>query len=116
MKFGQHLRASGSKEEMMGLWLDLARVSAGLNAVLLLALGSVWLRNYRAHGARHTLGLLAFAVFLLVENALWLYFYLFHPAFIKWFVNSGVDVQAGVTFLCAFELVALAFVAWITWQ
>jgi len=100
----------------MTLWLDLARGAAGVNAVLLLALGAVWLRNYRTHGATHTLGLLAFAVFLLVENALWLYFYLFHPDFIAWFTNSGGDVQAGMTFLCGFELVAIAFVGWITWQ
>lgn len=100
----------------MTLWLDLARGAAGVNAVLLLALGSVWLRNYRSHGATHTLGLLAFAVFLLVENVLWLYFYLFHPEFIGWFTNASGDVQAGMTFLCTFELVALAFVGWITWQ
>jgi len=100
----------------MTLWLDLARGAAGVNAVLLLAVGAVWLRNYRGHGATHTLGMLAFAVFLLVENALWLYFYLLHPAFIGWFENAGVDVQIGVAFLCGFELVALAFLAWITWQ
>ncbi|MFB6229403.1 MAG: hypothetical protein ABEH88_12780 [Halobacteriales archaeon] len=100
----------------MTLWLDLARGAAGVNVVLLLALGSVWLRNYRAHGATHTLGLLAFAVFLLVENALWLYFYIFHPEFVGWFTNASVDVQVGMTFLCGFELVALAFVGWITWK
>ena len=100
----------------MGVWLDAARIAAGVNVVVLVALGSVWLRNYRDHGATHTLGLLAFGTFLLVENALWLYFYLLHPDFIGWFENAGADVQMGVTFLCGFELLALAFVAWITWQ
>jgi hypothetical protein len=100
----------------MGIWLEVARAAAGVNALVLVVLGGVWLRNYRRHGATHTLGLLAFAVFLLVENALWLYFYLLHPAFIGWFQNAGADVQVGVAVLCGFELVALAFVAWITWQ
>ncbi|WP_458209334.1 hypothetical protein [Haladaptatus sp. NG-SE-30] len=98
----------------MTLWLDVARTAAGVNLLLLLALGSVWLHNYRRHGAKHTLGLLVFAAFLLVENALWLYFYVFHPAFVGWFVNAGVDVQFGMMLLCGFELVALAFLARIT--
>ncbi|WP_227356711.1 hypothetical protein [Haladaptatus salinisoli] len=99
----------------MTIWLDVARAAAGVNLLVLLALGSVWLRNYRRHGARHTLGLLVFAAFLLVENALWLYFYLLHPEFIGWFDHAAVDVQVGVTLLCGLELVALAFLARITW-
>lgn len=99
----------------MALWLDAARVAAGVNVLLLLGLGSVWLRNYRRHGARHTLALLVVAGFLLVENLLWLYFYILHPAFVGWFVGAGTDVQVGVTLLCALELVALVFLARITW-
>jgi hypothetical protein len=99
----------------MGIWLDAARIAAGVNVLLLVALGAVWLRNYRGHGARHTLGLLVFAGFLLVENALWLYFYVVHPGFIGWFVNASPEVQAGMTALCGLELVALAFMARITW-
>ncbi|MEF8790200.1 MAG: hypothetical protein V5A61_08745 [Haloarculaceae archaeon] len=100
----------------MTLWLDVARAVAGVNVLVLLALGSVWLRGYRDHGARHTLGLLTFAAFLLVENLLWLYLYVLHPAFVGWFVASATDVQAGVTMLCGFELVALAFLSRITWR
>ena len=100
----------------MTLWLDAARAAAGMNVLLLLALGSVWLRGYRQHGARHTLGLLVFAAFLLVENALWLYLYVLHPSFVGWFVASGSDVQAGVTMLCGLELVALVVLARITWR
>jgi hypothetical protein len=33
-----------------------------------------------------------FAAFLLVENGLWLYFYVLHPAFVGWFVDAGTDV------------------------
>ena len=99
----------------MGLWLDLALAAAAANVLLLVALGSVWLGGYRRHGASHTLGLLVFAAFLLVENVLWLYFYALHPAFIGWFVNATTDVQVGLTLLCGLELVALLFLARITW-
>lgn len=100
----------------MSLWLDAARVAAAANALLLLGLGSVWLRGYREHGAQHTLALLVFAGFLLVENALWLYFYLAHPAFVGWFRATAVEVQAGMTLLCGLELAALAFLAYVTWR
>lgn len=99
----------------MSVWLDLGLVAAGLNLVLLGVLGYVWLGNYRQHRARHTLGLLVFAGFLVVQNALWLYFYGLHPAFIGWYVNAGIDVQLGVTGLCGLETVALVALFRITW-
>ena len=99
----------------MAIWLDIARVAAAMNILLLLGLGGVWLRNYRQHGAQHTLALLVFAVFLLVENILWVYFYSLHPAFIGWFVGTGTDVQVGIMLLCGLELVALVFLGRITW-
>lgn len=98
----------------MSVWLDAARIAAGINVLLLATLGSVWLRNYRRHAARHTLGLLVFAGFLLVENLLWLYFYLFHPGFVGWFTAAGSDVQLGMTLLCGLELLALLFLTRIT--
>lgn len=100
----------------MAIWLDFARAAAGLNVLLLVALGAVWLRNYRTHGASHTLGLLIVAGFLLVENGLWLFFYVVHPGFIGWFVNSTQDIQIGLMFLCGLELVALLALARITWR
>ena len=99
----------------MSVLLTIAWIAAGVNLVLLLVLGSVWLQNYRLHGASHTLGLLVFASFLLVQNGLWLYFYRFHPAFIGWFVNAGTDVQLGMTLLCGLETVALLVLVRITW-
>lgn len=100
----------------MAFWLDAARVAAGVNVLLLVGLGSIWLRNYRRHGAQHTLGLLVFAAFLLVENALWLYFYVSHDSFVGWFVNASTEVQVGLTLLCGLELAALAFLTYLTWQ
>lgn len=100
----------------MAIWLDIARAAAGLNVILLVVLGAVWLRTYRAHRASHTLGLLIVASFLLVENGLWLFFYVIHPGFIGWFVNSNQDIQIGMTFLCGLEFVALLALTRITWQ
>lgn len=99
----------------MAFWLDVAVATAALNVVLLVALGAVWIRTYREVHASHTLGLLVFAAFLLVENGLWLYFYAVHPGFIGWFVNAGTDIQVGMTMLCGLELIALAFMVRITW-
>jgi hypothetical protein len=99
----------------MSVWLNVAVAAAALNLVLLAILGSVWLRNYRQHGASHTLGLLVFAVFLIIQNALWFYFYQFHPAFIGWFVNASMDVQIGMMLLCSLETIALIFLFRITW-
>jgi hypothetical protein len=100
----------------MSLWLDAARVAAGANVLLLVVLGWVWLGNYRRHGAAHTLGLLVFAGFLLLENLLWLYLYLPGGDLAGWFAVTGAGVQASVTMLCGLELVALLLLARITWQ
>ncbi|WP_435344280.1 hypothetical protein [Haloarchaeobius sp. HRN-SO-5] len=100
----------------MTLWLDVALAAASVNVLLLLVLGSVWVGSYRRHGAAHTLGLLVFAGFLLVENVLWVYFYSLHPGFVGWFEATSVDVQVGLTLLCALELVALLVLVRITWR
>ncbi|WP_144923243.1 hypothetical protein [Halorubrum salsamenti] len=98
----------------MAIWLEITRGVAVVNVLLLLVLSFIWFRNYRQHGADHTLALLVFAVFLLVENGLWVFFYLVHSGFIGWFVNAGTDVQIGMTMLCGLELGALAILTRIT--
>lgn len=100
----------------MTLWLDLARLAAVGNAALLLALAWVWVPRYRQHGARHTLMLLVFAGFLLLENVLWLALYVLHDGFVGWFLDAGTDVQLGMLALCGLEFVALAFMASVTWR
>lgn len=99
----------------MSLWLTAARATVAMNLGLLLILGGIWLQRYRQHGAAHTLGLLVVAAFLLVENALWGYFYAVHPDFIYWFTQSGSDIQMGVTMLCGLEFVALLALVRLTW-
>ena len=59
----------------MNTYLTVASVLSGLNIVLLLLLGRVWARNYRQFGTPLTLGLLGFAVVLLVENLVALAFF-----------------------------------------
>jgi len=98
-------------------WIDLARVAVGLNILLLAALIYVWGRNYYNIRSKHTLGLLLFAVLLLGENVIALYFYLLDPLLTTWFSTAVPDPawQAMIA-LHAFEFVALAVLTWITWD
>lgn len=98
----------------MGLWLDLARLAAGGNAVILVALGTVWLRNYLDHGARHTLVLLVFAGLLFVENLVWLYVYLVRSDIAQWYVQTPPEIQISLMSLCGLEFVALGAMATIS--
>jgi hypothetical protein len=98
----------------MSLWLDVARVSAGLNVVLLLGLGYVWGRNYRQLRSKHALGLLVFAGLLLLQNFLWLYLYNGNPDLRGWLYTGVPLARQAVMGLCVLETGALSFLAWIT--
>ncbi|MHB9288746.1 hypothetical protein ACKVMT_17080 [Halobacteriales archaeon Cl-PHB] len=98
----------------MSVWLTVSRLAVVANLGLLAVLGAVWLGNYRRHGASHTLALLVVAAFLLLENVLWLYFYLGHPGFVGWYEAVEPGLQAGVMALCGLETVALGVLAVIT--
>ena len=99
----------------MTLQLDAAIAASGINVVLLVGLLAVWVRSYREVGATHTLGLIVFASFLVVENLLWLYFYAIDSTYRSWFVAISAESQWGLFMLCGFELVALLVLAKITW-
>ncbi|WP_336326179.1 hypothetical protein [Halovenus sp. HT40] len=101
----------------MSLWFDVARLSAGINIVLLAALLSVWGRNYLDLRSKHALGLAMFAVFLLARNALSLYIYIVDPTLSAWF-NSSVPniVWRALMALHLLETVGLAVLVWITWD
>lgn len=100
----------------MSIWLTLGRVATGANILLLLGLSYVWVTNYRRHGARHTLALLIFGVFLLLENLVWLYLYVFSTGYVKWYEATTTEIQIAVTGLCALELVALLVLTRLTWR
>jgi hypothetical protein len=99
----------------MSIWVDVARVAAALNVLLLLALGSVWLRNYLQLRSKHTLGMLVFASMLFFENAFALYIYLVDPKLTAWFSTSVPDIawQAMLT-LHVLETLGIAFLTWVT--
>ncbi len=100
----------------MSALLDVGRVAAVANVGLLLALTYVWAGAYRRHRAEHTLGLLVFALFLMVQNGLWIYAYMVHDQFIVWFQEGDLAYQATVSGLCGLQTLALLVLTRITWR
>lgn len=101
----------------MSLWFDVARVAHALNVLLLVGLGYVWVRNYLEFRSKHTLGLLLFSVFLLLENAFALYIYMFDGVLAAWFATAvPAPAWQGLMMLPLFEAVGLAFLLWVTWD
>jgi hypothetical protein len=93
----------------MTLVLDAARVAAAVNVVLLLALLSIWLRTYREIRAPLTLGSIAFAAFLLAENAVALWFYFTAPAMPLLAVRVMMVLQV-------LETVGIGALTYVTWK
>lgn len=100
----------------MSLLLEVARLAAVANIGLLALLAYVWGVNYRRHRASHTLGLLVFTAFLLLQNGVWIYLYVYHDTFIGWFLEGDQTYQVSMTLLCGLQTVALVFLARITWR
>ncbi|AFK19790.1 hypothetical protein HFX_2099 [Haloferax mediterranei ATCC 33500] len=95
--------------------MDVAKVSSGINVVVLLALSAIWARNYLTFRSKHAVGLLVFGVFLLAENALAFYMYLLDPTLSGWFSTKvPVIVWRLMMLLHVFETIGLAFLAWVT--
>ena len=94
----------------MTLTLDIARVAAGVNIVLLSALIVVWGRLYREIRSTFTLGSIVFAVFLLAENATALWYY-FNPS--PGLPPFAVEVMM---ILQVLEAIAIATLLYITMQ
>jgi len=99
-------------------WSLIARTLAGVNLLLLLGLCYVWGVNYAEFRSKHTLGLLVFAVLLLGRNAWALYIYQFDPLLAAWFASEAVPDPAWTAMLTLhlLETLALAFLAWVTWD
>lgn len=100
----------------MTLWFEVARLAVVGNVVFLAALAAVWGRNYRAHDADHTLGLLVFGVFLLGETLLAVYLFSFHAAFGGWVYEAALVAQRGTMALNVLALLALGSLAKVTWE
>lgn len=98
----------------MGVWMTVAQITAAVNLLLLGVMGAVWVRNYRRHGASHTLAYVVFAAFLVVENVIWLYLYVLDEAFVGWYTVTTPTIQLSMALLCGLETIALLAVARIT--
>jgi hypothetical protein len=101
----------------MSIWVTVAKLAVGVNIVLLLALAYVWGRNYAKFRSKHTLGLLVFSAFLLLENAGVMYYYIIDPDLSIWWNSAAPAIiwkwQMG---LHVVESVGLAFLTWATWD
>ena len=90
--------------------IAVASAFAGINVVLLAVLTVIWLRNYRTFRTPLILGLVAFAVVMLLENATALYFFFS----MKMFYGNAPSVQQAVAVLRGMQFVALLFLTWVT--
>lgn len=99
-------------------WSLIATLVTSLNILLLLGLLAVWGRNYLYLRSKHPLGLTVFAVLLLCRNVWALYIYQFDPLLAAWFASDAVPGIAwqAMLVLHVLETVALAFLAWVTWD
>ncbi|WP_396611995.1 hypothetical protein ACH9L7_01565 [Haloferax sp. S1W] len=94
----------------MGSQIMVASALSGVNIVFLAALTAVWVRNYRTFRTSLVLGLLAFAVVMLVENAFALYFFFTMQSL----YSVDPHVQQAVLVLRGLQLVALGFLTYVT--
>lgn len=90
--------------------LTAATVLSGLNVLLLLALSAVWIRNYVKFHSAMILGLVGFAVVLLFENVVALYFF-----FSMGMLYSGSPLaQTMVLAMRSLQFVALIFLTYVS--
>lgn len=100
----------------MTLWVDVARVAIVANLVFLTLLVKVWGTNYLEFRSKHTLGLLVFSLFLLVENGFALYFYFLDAVLRVWVTSIPQPAQLAMTLLRVLELGGLAVLTYVTWD
>lgn len=103
----------------MTLLVDLVRAASVCNVCLVVSLGYVWGHNYRRFRSKHTLGLFVFAVLLLAENALAVYFFVIQPTLSTWITTPALVppiAQGAMAALRVLELGGLAFLVRITWD
>jgi len=90
--------------------LTIASALSGLNIVLLAALLVVWGRNYRQFRTPLTLGLVAFASVLAVENVIAIGFFFSSDMLYA----ASASAQTAVLAMRALQFVALAFLTYVT--
>jgi hypothetical protein len=96
----------------MSTTMMIASALSGSSILLLAGLVSVWVRNYLTFRTPLSLGLVAFGVVLLIENALAIYFF-----FSTSMLYSGDPVaQQAVLTLRALQLCAVGLLTYVTMQ
>lgn len=98
----------------MGMSTELmaASVLSGLTVLLLGVLAAIWIRNYRTFRSNLTLGLVAFAAVLIAENLVAVFFFIST----NMFYASDLVVHRVVLVLRVLQFVAVAILAYVTWQ
>lgn len=92
--------------------LAIATGFAALSLVLLVVLTAIWVRNYREFRTPLILGLVVFALVLLLENATAIYFFFS----MRMLYAADPTVQTSVAVLRGLQFVALCFLTWATLQ
>jgi hypothetical protein len=96
----------------MSTELTAAAALAGVNVLLLLGLGGIWVRNYRTFRTPMVLGLVAFSAVLVVQNLAALYFF-----FSKQMLYAAMEgIHDVVLVLRGLETLALLILAYVTWR
>lgn len=90
--------------------LTLTFAFEALGSILLLALLFVYYRNYKSMKAKFTLGLLVFALLLLVQNLVGMYYRFSMMGF------YNPEAAGGVALIRGIEVVALAVLLYISWE
>ena len=90
--------------------LPIASILAAANIVLLVGLIIIWTRSYRTFKTTLSLGLIAFAAVLLLENALAIYFFFS----MRMLYAADPLVEQSVLLLRGLQLIALLFLTWVT--
>jgi hypothetical protein len=96
--------------------MDAASVATTLNVLLLVVLVGIWARNYLQFRSKHPLGLAVFGLALLAENCLSFYYYVLDPQVATLLREAAPVAGRAMTFVQLLELVAIVFLAWVTWD
>jgi len=94
----------------MGFTMNATVILTGVNAILVIALLYVYIRNLRKMYSDFTLGLLLFAGLFLVQNVASLYFYVTQMPLYA----AGLDIHVFV--MTALQTVAFLVLNKITWK
>lgn len=90
--------------------IQIASGLAVINILLLGVLTTVWVRNYRKFRTSLVAGLIAFGVVMLAENVVAIYFFFS----MEMLYSGDPTVQQAVLVLRGMQVVALAFLTWVT--